>query len=153
PWRRGREPAWRRPPRPRLQRNSDERAHWSLRRARTGCVPASRYYFGRDDGVAPRPPLRHCGPDGPQEERMAVAITRRDYSLIGRDTKLAEENGLATAQWYACPVPRKELKALMRRTDGPAIRDTLIWFAAFAVSGTLGYLAWGTWWAVPCFLV
>jgi fatty acid desaturase len=84
---------------------------------------------------------------------MPVAISRRDYSLIGRDAKLAQENGLAAAQWYACPIPRKDLKALMRRTDGPAIRDTLIWIAAFAVSGTLGYLAWGTWWAVPCFLV
>jgi fatty acid desaturase len=40
----------------------------------------------------------------------------------------------------------------MQRSDGPAIRDTLIWVAAFAVTGGLGYLAWGTWWAVPCFI-
>jgi fatty acid desaturase len=64
----------------------------------------------------------------------------------------AVERGLATATWYSCPIPRKRLKELMQRRDGPAIRDTIIWFAAFAVTGGLGYLSWGTWWAVPCFI-
>jgi fatty acid desaturase len=84
---------------------------------------------------------------------MGVEITRRDYSLIGRDTKLAEERGLANAEWYACKISRARLKELMQRRDGPAIRDTVIWFAAIIISGTLGYLTWGTWWTVPCFLV
>lgn len=84
---------------------------------------------------------------------MAVEITKRDYSLIGRDTKLAEENGLATAEWYHSPIPRKRLKDLMKRSDGPAIRDTIVWFAAFIVSGVGGYLTWGTWWCVPFFAV
>jgi fatty acid desaturase len=84
---------------------------------------------------------------------MAVEATQRDYSLIGRDTKLAEEKGLSAAQWYACSIPRKQLKEMMKRSDGPALRDTAIWFAAFIVSGGLGYYFWGTWWAVPCFLV
>jgi len=83
---------------------------------------------------------------------MPVEISRRDYSLIGRDSKLAEEAGLASAQWYACPISRKDLKALMQRRDGPAIRDTVIWLTAFAVTGVGGYLTWGTWWAVPFFL-
>jgi fatty acid desaturase len=83
---------------------------------------------------------------------MPVEITKRDYSLIGRDSKLAEENGLATAQWYACSIPRKQMKEFMQRKDGPAIRDTLIWIAAFVVTGVGGYLTWGTWWAVPFFL-
>jgi fatty acid desaturase len=83
---------------------------------------------------------------------MAVEITRRDYSLIGRDSKLAEANGLATAEWYSCPIPRKQMKEFMQRKDGPAIRDTLIWIAAFVVTGVGGYLTWGTWWTVPFFL-
>src|SRR5260370_1411157 len=49
--------------------------------------------------------------------------SKRDYSLIGLDSRLAQENGLAAADWYACSIPRKELKALMKRKDGPAIRD------------------------------
>ncbi len=40
----------------------------------------------------------------------------------------------------------------MRREDGPAIRDTLIWFAALIVSGGLGWYFWGSWAAAPFFL-
>jgi fatty acid desaturase len=82
---------------------------------------------------------------------MPVTITRRDYSLIGRDSKHAEEQGLASAQWYASPIPRRRLKELMQRRNGPAIRDTLVWFALLIVTGYLGYHFWGTWWAVPAF--
>jgi fatty acid desaturase len=86
-------------------------------------------------------------------QTVASDVTRRDYSLVGLDSKLAQENGLSAAQWYACPISRKELKDLMKRSDGPAIRDAIIWFAALGISGFLGYLAWGTLWAIPCFLV
>jgi fatty acid desaturase len=81
------------------------------------------------------------------------AWVRRDYSLVGDQGKLAVEHGLANAQWYATPIPRERLKGLMKRSDGPAIRDTIIWFAAFVVTGAGGYLLWGTtWWALPAFL-
>ena len=84
---------------------------------------------------------------------MSVEITRRDYSLIGRDSKLAVETGLSAAQWYACPISRKQLKELMKCKDGPAIRDTAIWFAALFASGALGVYFWGSWVAVPFFLI
>ena len=61
--------------------------------------------------------------------------------------------GLASAQWYQCPMPRKRLKELMQRRDAPAIRDTLIWFASFLVSGGLACYFWPTWAALPFFLV
>ena len=53
--------------------------------------------------------------DKPSSEQPTSAEERRkrDYSLVGRDAKLAEEHGLAAAQWYACAVPRKEMKELM----------------------------------------
>ncbi len=79
--------------------------------------------------------------------------TQRDYSLIGRDGALAEENGLAAAKWYSCSIDRKTMKSLMRRSDGPALRDTAIWFAALFLSGAGGVYFWGTWWCVPFFLV
>ena len=82
---------------------------------------------------------------------MSAAIPKRDYSLVGPEARAAEAKGLVSAQWYMCPVPRKELKELMRRKDGPAIRDTLIWFAGLAVSGVLAYHFWGTWLCVPFF--
>ena len=82
-----------------------------------------------------------------------TTFTPRDYSLVGRDTKLAEERGLANADWYQCKISRARLKELMQRRDGPAVRDTIIWFGIMIAAGVGGFLTWGTWWAVPCFLV
>ncbi len=82
-----------------------------------------------------------------------MAATRRDYSLIGPESQSAIERGLASATWFACPVPRKRMKELMRRADAPAIRDTLLWFATLLGFGALGCLGWGHWWAVPAFAV
>jgi fatty acid desaturase len=41
----------------------------------------------------------------------------------------------------------------MQRSDGRAIRDTLLWYALIIAFGALGCATWGTWWAVPVFLV
>ena len=83
---------------------------------------------------------------------MTATTARRDYGLLGEDAKAAQAKGLATAKWYSAPIARKELKELMRRSDGPAIRDTLIWFAAFAATGFGGYWFWGSWACVPFFV-
>ena len=40
----------------------------------------------------------------------------------------------------------------MRRSDRPAIRDTVIWVGLMVLSAGLGILLWGSWWAVPFFL-
>jgi Na+-transporting NADH:ubiquinone oxidoreductase subunit F len=82
-----------------------------------------------------------------------MSAIKRDYSLVGPESKLAEERGLANAEWYACKISRERMKELLQRRDGPAIRDTILWFGLLIVSGTLGWLTWGTWWAVPCFFV
>ncbi|WP_298285460.1 fatty acid desaturase family protein [Acidocella sp.] len=71
----------------------------------------------------------------------------RDYRLTGADGFAAAQNGLASAQWYATPLPRALMKTLMRREDAPAIRDTLIWFGALLASGAAGVALWGSWWA------
>lgn len=82
-----------------------------------------------------------------------MAKTLKDYSLTGANSQAALESGLAGAEWYRCPIPRKEMKQLMRRRDAPAIRDTLIWFALLGLTGYLAFLSWGTWWAIPAFAV
>jgi fatty acid desaturase len=84
---------------------------------------------------------------------MGEAAPGRDYALTGPERERAIAAGLAGARWYSCPVPRQQLKALMQRRDGPALRDTAIWLALLAGSGAAGALAWGSWWAVPAFLV
>jgi fatty acid desaturase len=83
---------------------------------------------------------------------MAIVVQRRDYSITGPESKLAQERGLAAADWYTTSIPRQKLKELMKRKNGPAIRDTLIWFGGLVILGYLGYLTWGSWWAVPVFL-
>jgi fatty acid desaturase len=84
---------------------------------------------------------------------MAVKEPKRDYSITGPENRKAQARGLATAEWYTTPIPRAMMKELMKRKNGPAIRDTLIWFAALILFGYLGYLSWGSWWAIPAFLV
>ena len=84
---------------------------------------------------------------------MAAKPASRDYSLTGPSAKAAVENGLAAAQWYHTDMPRKEMKALMQRSDGPAVRDTALWLALLGGSGAGGIWFWGTWWCVPFFVV
>jgi fatty acid desaturase len=83
----------------------------------------------------------------------AMAGTRRDYSLTGPENARAVAAGLADAEWYRCPVPRARLKELMRRSDGPATRDTLLWIALLVASGGLAAWLWPSPACVPFFLV
>ena len=83
---------------------------------------------------------------------MPAQAVEFDYSLLGKNAKLAEEKGLASAEWYSTPIERKRLKELMQRRNGPAIRHTLLWFTLLGATGFLGYHFWGTWWCVPCFI-
>ncbi len=73
---------------------------------------------------------------------------RRDYSLVGKDAVLAVERGLADARWYTPAIPREQMRELLKRRDGPAIRDTTIWFLLLFAFGAGGFLLWGTWWAI-----
>jgi hypothetical protein len=57
---------------------------------------------------------------------MAIAFDKSDYSLTSAANAKAVEIGLANAEWYRTPIPRTRLKELMKRTDGPATRDTIL---------------------------
>jgi len=76
-----------------------------------------------------------------------------DYSLIGAQALEAEEKGLADANWYASSIPREKMKDLLVRRDGPAIRDTLIWFGLLFTSSFLVLILWGSWWFVLPYMV
>jgi fatty acid desaturase len=58
---------------------------------------------------------------------MTAKVVATDYSLTGERGQQAVANGLASAKWYASPIPRKRMKELMARKDGPALRDTALW--------------------------
>ncbi|MCC7482333.1 MAG: fatty acid desaturase family protein [Hyphomicrobiales bacterium] len=82
-----------------------------------------------------------------------MVSTKTDYSLTGPNADRAKAAGLVDAVWYSTPVPRPVMKQLMARRNGPAVRDTLIWILALATFGTLAYLSWGSWLAVPFFAI
>ncbi len=78
---------------------------------------------------------------------LARPPARLDYSLTGENAARAVERGLAEAEWYQCPVPRATMRKLLERRDGPALRDTILWFALILGSGWATYALWPSWWA------
>ncbi len=83
---------------------------------------------------------------------MGIELRLADYALDGPGNARAVAAGLANAEWYRTPIPRKQMKDLMQRSDGPATRDTLIWIGLLVLFGGLGAYFWPTWLCVPFFL-
>jgi Na+-transporting NADH:ubiquinone oxidoreductase subunit F len=75
------------------------------------------------------------------------------YVLSKENSERALAKGLAEATWYRTPVPTAEIRQLLERRDGPAIRDTLLWFAMIFAAGYWAYRWWGRWWAVLPFAI
>ena len=76
----------------------------------------------------------------------------RDYSLVGskRPGCRSRRGNPSKGEWYHSAFDRQEMKALMARCDGPALRDTAIWWGvmpAAAVSASQG--SWGSAMALP----
>ncbi|MFF7709568.1 fatty acid desaturase [Pseudomonas sp. NPDC007930] len=80
------------------------------------------------------------------------AAARRDYRLTGAEAQRALDRGLASAQWYQCPVPRKRMKELMQRSDARAARDLGLWLVLLVATASGAVLAWGSLWCVPWFI-
>jgi len=79
-------------------------------------------------------------------------IKNRDYGMLGQDAKRAEQAGLKSAAWYHTEMPRAQMKELMKRSDGPAIRDTIIWLGAMVLFAAWAIYSWPSWWAaIPLF--
>ena len=76
----------------------------------------------------------------------------RDYSLTGPEAERAVAAGLASAEWYHTEIPRREMKALMRRRDGPAIRDTALWLGLMALFAGTAIWLMPSWWSLPFWL-
>ncbi len=76
------------------------------------------------------------------------------YSLTGEQGERAVSAGLAGgSEWFKSDVERKRMKELMRRSDSPAVRDTLLWFGLMAVFAAAGIALWRSWLALVCFAI
>jgi fatty acid desaturase len=84
---------------------------------------------------------------------MGKTTNNPNYSLVGKGAERAQADGLVGVRWYRTDVDKTALKALMVRRDGPAIRDTLIWFLILGLTAWGGIVFWGTIWCVPFFFV
>lgn len=76
----------------------------------------------------------------------------RDYSLLGPDADRAVAEGLVTENWYRTPIERKDMKALMKRADQPAIRDTILLFGLMIGFAGVAIALMPSWWSVPFWL-
>lgn len=87
-----------------------------------------------------------------------VVNERRDYSLTGvvngRVVALDDDHleDQVEETWWHPALERKELKALMQRSDGPAIRHFALWIVLLVASGSAAIRSWKTRWAIPAFL-
>lgn len=79
-------------------------------------------------------------------------MAKRDYDLLGADGKRAVETGLASAAWYHSEIPRKEMKALMQRSNHPAIRDTVLYYGLILAFAACGIALWPSLWSLPFWL-
>ena len=79
---------------------------------------------------------------------MPESTPFRNYRLSGNDA--AKE--FKHEDWYTCPIPRKRMKELMKRSDRKAIINFGLWIVLLIASGIAAWLSWGTWAAVPAFI-
>ena len=56
-------------------------------------------------------------------------------------------------KWWRPNIDRETLKELHKKRDFPAILNTLIYFSLLIILGYVAYISWGTWYAVPAFLL
>ena len=90
----------------------------------------------------PSAPGRQSAGGGRQMGRERLAR----YSLAGPENQAAVDAGLAGGNWFRSAVPRPRMKQLMRRSDGPALRDTAIWFGLLLGLAAAVIALWGSWW-------
>lgn len=81
-----------------------------------------------------------------------AATPAPDYSLTGTTAPHAIETRLAAAEWYHTGMPRRTMKALMQRRDGPAIPDKANWAMLHVRLAAGGIAFWGSWVAAPFWL-
>ncbi len=73
-----------------------------------------------------------------------------DKAIALDDEKLEER---VEGTWWSPEISRKELKTIMARTDVDGLLHFGLWFLLLAISAPLAWISWGTWWAIPAFLL
>jgi fatty acid desaturase len=77
----------------------------------------------------------------------------RWYDLDGPASAFAVESGLSEATWFRCSIPRARMQQLMKRSDEPAIRGTLLWLGLAVAAAAGAVYLWPSWWSAPLWLI
>jgi fatty acid desaturase len=77
----------------------------------------------------------------------------RWYDLDGPASAFAVESGLSEATWFRCSIPRARMQQLMKRSDEPAIRGTLLWLGLAVAAAVGAVYLWPSWWSAPLWLI
>ncbi|MYC96615.1 MAG: Rieske 2Fe-2S domain-containing protein [Caldilineaceae bacterium SB0661_bin_32] len=89
---------------------------------------------------------------------MSVQAIPRDYSLSGGHQDAVELDNDRIVEkmeetWWKPKLSRQQMREIMQRRDGPALRHYGLWFVLLAASAYLAVISWGSWWAIPAFLI
>jgi len=106
------------PPRPSMRLTVDVFRYCNERLPRFNTISISGYH------------IREAGSTAAQE----IAFTLANGIAY---VQAAVDAGLAGGAWFRSAVPRKRMKELMRRSDYPAVRDTIIWLGLILAFGAL----------------
>jgi Na(+)-translocating NADH:ubiquinone oxidoreductase F subunit len=88
-----------------------------------------------------------------EETYKSIFRNKLDYSLIGENATKSIKLGLAEADWYQSPIPRKLMRKLLVRKDGPAIKDTLLLLVILIATALGTIYFWGSWWVIIPYLI
>jgi fatty acid desaturase len=77
----------------------------------------------------------------------------RDYDITGPNAQHAIEAGLVTPAWYRTDIERPVMKALMKRSDQPALRDTILLFSIMGIAAFGAITLMPSWWSLPLWLI
>lgn len=77
----------------------------------------------------------------------------KNYSLSGGMERSNAESSITNPSWFRPKLDPTEIRSLMVKSDGIALRDTLIWLGAMVLTASIAILLWPTLWSAPFWLV
>ena len=73
--------------------------------------------------------------------------------MVNFEYKSIENQHDNMPNWFRPNIDPKVLKELMKRKDLPGLINNFCFFALLIGTGYIAWQTWGTWWAIPAFLV
>ncbi|MDG2356305.1 MAG: fatty acid desaturase family protein [Paracoccaceae bacterium] len=76
----------------------------------------------------------------------------KSYVLTTENTGKGLNSSSNAVNWYRPKVASEEIRALMEKSDGRGILDTIIWLGSMVVLASVAIALWPSWWSTPFWL-